>query len=194
MVAGVGADGFGYVLARVFGGGHMASSSSPQEALRRLPHEPARAHGRLVKYAALGPGRSLARIAAQIAADEGAPDDVGKLSAKRRQVERWSSAWDWQKRVTAYDDALTVQVARDNARHYRAELEDHRVRYGGAGKVLYNVAGSLLERFRRNPEEVELTPQALAVVVRALTTAADLEAHALGLDQLLPRLSGDEDP
>jgi hypothetical protein len=52
------------------------------------------------QYEALGPGRSLAKLC----------DVLGKSSGYVRQLETWSSQFQWQARAKAYD---TVQIAKE---------------------------------------------------------------------------------
>jgi hypothetical protein len=118
---------------------------------------------------------------------------IGKESAGyTRTLELWSVDHDWQARVRTYDQAMAQERAAEISRRYLADLEDHRDRYGKAGKALHGVAVRLLSELNAKVASIEMTPATLATVARALTTAADLEAHALGIDELLPRVRGDE--
>ena len=156
----------------------------PHEAIARIPGETPKAYGAFVQYAQMGPERSLARLTAAL----------GKTTVKQRQFEAWSVRWQWQRRVTGYDDTIAADAARAHAKRYREELEDHRKRYGSVGKALYSVSLQLLSKLNEQKDDLELTPNALAVVARALIVAGDLEAHALGIDRLLSRLSEEEAP
>jgi hypothetical protein len=53
---------------------------------------------------------------------------------------------------------------------------------------VYIVAAKLLQRMNKEQDTLEITPATLGVLLRAFTTALDLEAHSLGVDQILTSL------
>jgi hypothetical protein len=158
----------------------------------RLENERAERYQARTLYTTMGPDRSLRAVAQ-------------KLNKSLTIVGRWSTEDDWPSLVAAYDQTLGNLAARDAAAAYRRDLEDHRKRYGDAGKSLWQVGARLLQelnaiitqppkviegkdgRFYKIPG-IELTPQTLAIAARAMTIAADLEAHALRLGDIFPRL------
>ncbi len=122
-------------------------------------------------------------------------EEVGRKLAKSRQLlSRWSAHYAWVERAKEYDAAVLEDKAQERTRRYLADLEDHRTRYQQAGKALYGTSGKLLQQLNRAIEagEMEMTPAALGVLVRAFTASGDMEAHALNLDELLPKLAGDD--
>lgn len=146
----------------------------------RHADESARAYAARVAYVTMGPQRSL--------------DAVAQKSAKSLPLmKRWSVAHDWQATARAWDDQQAAAIAAEAAAAYRADLEEHRKRYQQSGKALHGVAVEMLTQLRQSARTIEYTPAALATISRALTVAADLEAHALRLGELLPKLSGDGD-
>jgi len=141
----------------------------------RLPAESAQAYESACTYVSMGADRSQ--------------EAVGRKLGKSRQLmSRWSAQHDWVQRAALYDAALAAEAAARYTADYLAKLEDHRTRYENAGKALYRVSSRLLKMLDGQVDELELTPATLGVVLRAFITAADLEAHALMLDEVLPSL------
>jgi hypothetical protein len=153
--------------------------------LARLPNESARAHEALLCYAELGPGRSLAK-AAQV---------LGKRGAYVGQLERWSSQHHWQQRVKAYDAHLARQRQRAAAEAHIREIEDHQERYNKTAKELHAVGRAMLSQVAEalQSKSLPLNVATLNTVLRTFQVAAELEAHTLNLDRLLPLLDYDDD-
>lgn len=163
--------------------------------IERLPEESNRAYAARVEYVTAGPQRSL--------------DDVAqKWNKSRSLLARWSTQYDWAATARAWDDQQAAMAMQEASEAYRRDLEDHRKRYGDAGKALYQVAAQLLTQLSKiagQPPKViegkdgkpykipgiDLTPTTLTVASRAMTIAADLEAHALRIGDLLPKLDHD---
>lgn len=166
----------------------------PTITLPRLERESPRAYAARVEYVTMGPKRSLEVL-------------TQKWSKSRSLVGRWSTQYDWVEHARQYDDQvayLTVQAA---ASAYREHVEEHRKRYGETGKKLHAAAVNMLGLIVQAMRGVEIEGKdgktytiprmkvesgSLTTVARALTIAADLEAHALRLDELLPRLTDAE--
>lgn len=143
----------------------------------RLPNESARAYAARVEYVTMGPGRSLARL--------------GQSSGRHKTLyEQWSAKYGWVESARRYDEAVAYITVQEAAAAYRRDLEEHRERASKAGKALYGVAVEMLGKLRSAP--VEYTPATLATIARALTVALDIEAHALRVADLLPRLDNGE--
>lgn len=167
--------------------------------IERLPEESARAFRARTEYVTAGPDRSLEKTRQRL----------GKSAAGyTRTLEEWSSRFDWAATARAWDDQQVAFATQEAANQYRADLEDHRKRYGDAGKALYQVAAQLLTQLSKIAGQppgiiegkdgkfykvpgIELTPATLTVASRAMTIAADLEAHALRIGDLLPKLDHD---
>lgn len=173
----------------------MPNPATTERAVIELPREAgesARAYAARVEYVTMGVARSTAKVGQ-------------KLGKTKDLMDRWSSQYGWVACAQKYDDAMTLITVQEAAEQYRRDLEDHRKRYGDAGKSLWQVGARLLQelnaiitqppkviegkdgRFYKIPG-IELTPQTLAIAARAMTIAADLEAHALRLGDILPRL------
>ena len=134
------------------------SSSAPWE---QQPGESARAFGAFCAYRDLGPRRSLRAAAA---AFYGQPS-----AARERQVDKWSRAFRWVERTSAWDRHLDAEAcqAQEEARREMA------VRHVREARALQAKA---LERLRAlRPEE--LGP---ADLLRYFVEAAKLERLALG--------------
>ena len=165
----------------------------------RRAAETGKAYSAFVAYAALGRDRSLEKARHALA-----KDSPGYL----RVLKTWSAQHAWQARVATYDSAMFARkaalAAQAELSAYRDALENHRARYQKAGLDLYAIASGLLAQCARaiRGQEIqgadgrlytipamELTPASLRTAMQALAIAADLEAHALRLGELLPALS-----
>jgi hypothetical protein len=144
----------------------------------RLPGERAERHEARVLYLTMGADRSLDAVRQ-------------KLGKSKELIERWSAADGWVEQARNYDSTLANLATRRAADSYLHDLEEHRERAGKAGKALYGVAVEMLGKLRAAP--VEYTPATLATIARALTVALDIEAHALRVADLLPKLDGGGD-
>lgn len=173
------------------------TTTPPAITIPRHEGESARAYAARVEYVTAGPGRSIDKVGQQRGNKKATPSGL---------ITRWSSTYGWVKSAEQYDNTLATLHAQQAGQRYLEELEDHRARYQKAGKDLYATATGLLGQCVRairgeaiKGEDgktylipaMELTPATLSTVLRALTTAADLEAHALRLGELLPKLSHD---
>lgn len=165
----------------------------------RLDEESARAHAAKIAYVTMGPDRSLEKTRQRL----------GKSAAGyTRTLEEWSTRFDWQATARAWDDQQAAAALAHAADAYRRDLEDHRKRYGDAGKALYQVAGGILQQLGKALAQppvtiegkdgklykipgIKVTPELLTTAARAMTIAADLEAHALRLGEILPKLDHD---
>jgi hypothetical protein len=144
------------------------------------PHERGERYEARLQYILMGPNRSLDHLAQ-------------KLTKSTRLLKRWSSEDHWVDHATTYDNEMAQSAIREAAAAYRKDLEEHRERYSKSGKALHAVAVEMLARLRANTSGIEYTQSAISQVSRALVAAADLEAHALRLGDLLPRLTDDAD-
>lgn len=142
--------------------------------------ESAKAYAAFTSYCLMGSERSTAKLQQEI-------------SKGKRLFDEWSRVHEWQARVREYDAALAAEASAAHTARYLADLEDHRKRYSEAGRGLYTVAGKMLKKLDAGIVGLEMTPQTLGILLRAFQTAADLEAHALGLDEIMPRLADDSE-
>lgn len=158
--------------------------SEPATIIPRLPDESARAHAAKVRYVTMGPQRSIDKVGQQLGYKSATPP--GHLT-------RWSAQHDWQATARAWDDQQAALVAQHASQQYLADLEEHRRRYQQTGRSLHTVAGKLLKRLDAlaASSDLELRPTDLGTITKAMQIAADLEAHALRLADLLPRLTDD---
>ena len=162
------------------------TTAAPSIEIPRLPDETPRAYAARVAYLTMGPGRSLDKVAGQKGGREGArPNNTA--------VENWSRKYGWPALAAQYDATLATLAARAHAEEYQRDLEDHRKRYQQAGRALYGVAVEMLASLRKSQATIEYTPATLSTIARALTVAGDLEAHALRVADLLPRLNDDSE-
>lgn len=147
----------------------------------QFENESRQAYAARVEYLMLGEARSL--------------DAVSQKVAKSLPlIKRWSSRDNWQQAAQQYDQTLASLAAQQHAEQYLADLAEHRARYAKVGRALFQVASGMLGDLNAARGSIVPNGNTLATVSRALTIAADLEAHALGLDQLLSQLTPDESP
>lgn len=152
------------------------------------PNESAQAYEAACAYFAMGADRSTAKVAQE-------------LSKSKTIMDRWSGQHAWVERSREYDASLAADAAAEHTARHLADLEAHRKKSMEAGQALYAVAGQLIKQINyalANPKKIEgkdgkwytlhavdLTSSTFGIAARALTTALDLEAHALGVDRLL---------
>lgn len=186
----------------------MTNTTTIERPVIEIPREEgesARAHAAKVEYILAGPERSLDKILERVQSEY-----RSGIPKRRATLGEWSSRFDWQGQARRYDEMIIQMRTQEATEQYRRDLEDHRKRYGDAGKALYQVAAKLLKQLDaiagQPPQTIkgadgktykipgiELTPATLTTASRAMTIAADLEAHALRLGDVLPRLdTGDE--
>ena len=162
----------------------------------QLPSESAQAYEAACAYFGMGADRNLSAVAQ-------------KCNKSISLMGRWSSAHGWTERAREYDAALAKEASAAHTARYLADLEAHRKRSMEAGSALYTVAGQLIKQLNyalSQPRKiegkdgktytihsVELNANTFAVAARGITAALDLEAHALGIDKLLPELGDDSE-
>lgn len=157
----------------------MADSSViPQITIPRLDNESTRAYAARVAYLTMGPERSITGVAQ-------------RLHKSHAIMSRWNSRHRWSEHARQYDETMATIAARIAAREYKNELESHRKRYQDIGQELYDVAARMLVILKSQLDRLEYTPSTIALISRAVLVAADLEAHALQVQQLLPQLTDD---
>lgn len=145
----------------------------------QLPNESSQAYEAACLYFGMGADRSQEAVS-------------DKLAKSRQLLSRWSAQHNWIERARQYDADVAEDIAAEHTRRYLADLEDHKTRYAQAGKVLFALAQKLARRFNDEIDGLEITPNTLAVLNRTYQVAGDLEAHALGVEQLLPKLAEDQ--
>lgn len=136
-----------------------------------LPTESAQAYQAACAYFEMGADRSCEAVAQ-------------KYTKNASLIRRWSALHNWVERAREYDAALSALAAEQHQARYLADLEAHRVRSTEAARGLYTVAGKLLQRLNKQVDTLEITPATLGVLLKAFQTSLDIEAHALGIDQM----------
>jgi len=149
----------------------------------RLPDESARAYAARVEYITAGPQRSLEKL-------RGQSGDKAGIPRRFNTIAEWSSRFNWVEHAARYDETVYTLAARDAADAYRKDLADYRKRYGDAGKALFGASVRLLDRINRTIASAEnINPGSISLVTNGLKTAADLEALALRVENLLGKLA-----
>lgn len=151
----------------------MTTPDSP--FLAPLPGEGSRPYAARMMYTTMGNARSLDRVAQQ-------------LAKSLPLLKRWSSQFNWVDCAREYDQQLALRAAQVHQEAYLAEIESHRRRYGDTGRALHAMCVKLLYELNQHLTTMDYSPASLGAICRAITTAADLEAHSLRLAELLPRL------
>lgn len=158
-------------------------NTDPVITIPRLEGETTRAYAARVEYLTMGAQRSLDKVAKR-----------GQNGGGYRlpSVENWSVKYEWGQHAAAYDQTLATLAAQRHAKQYVADLDRHRAEYQKTGRDLHTLARGMLAQLVKQRMSVEYRASDLATIARALTIAADLEAHALRIADLLPKLSADE--
>jgi hypothetical protein len=158
----------------------------PRKPLARLPGETPKAHNALLVYAELGSDRSL----------EKTRQALGKDSAGYvRTLETWSSQHRWQERVALHDALLAQERQRRITEDYLEDIQEHQERYRHTGRELFAVSRMLLSKIAQaaKDDEMPMNAATLHALVRGFQISAELEAHSLSLDRLLPMLDYADD-
>lgn len=161
----------------------------------RLDNERLERYEARTTYITMGADRSLSAVSQ-------------KLGKSVALMERWSSQDGWPKFAADYDQTVYTLAAQEAADAYRAKLEKHREQAEQAGDALFTVAGQLIKAVNQalagprqirgedgklyTVHKVEISASTFQVAARAMQTALDLKAHALGVDRLLPSLEADD--
>jgi hypothetical protein len=166
------------------------ANDAPTITIPRHANESASAYDARVRYVTMGPGRSIDKVGDQLGIRTG--------SKRVSRLLEWSGRFEWVDSARRYDDAVAYVTIQESAAQYRKDLEDHRQRYGKSGRELHALANTYIRKLAdrlRSLDSADITPGRIANDVRtvaaALTVAADLEAHALRVADLLPRLADD---
>lgn len=175
---------------------------TPTIEIPRHPEESARAYQARVEYVTMGTGRSLDKLIARVRSG-----DISGIPTRRNTLADWSTKYGWGDSARQYDDTLQSVRVQTASEQYLKDLEEHRTRYQKAGQDLFGIAVGLLAQCGRAIRgeriigkdgkeyfipQMELTPTTLATATRSLVIAADLEAHALRLSELLPQLANND--
>lgn len=134
---------------------------SEEQAPMELDETPKAAYA-FQQYCAMGPARSLAKLA----------DSYGKNTAYVRQYEKWSSLYNWQERVKQYDAerAEEKRIARERARE---EAED---RHAEQAQEEQEIARGVI---KKGAAKGHISMSA----VQLLKNSRDDERKALGMDE-----------
>lgn len=176
----------------------MAQSATIE--LPRLENESARAYAARVEYVTMGAGRSLEKLRGQSGGKAGVPNRLTTL-------EEWSTRYDWGDSARKYDDALASVTVQQAAEEHQKSLRAFRAKYAKSGDDLHKVASVMLSVFAQQIQgkriegkdgnvyvipTMEMNANTLGQIKAALQTAADLEALALRIEDLLDDQSRSE--
>jgi hypothetical protein len=158
--------------------------------LPRIEGESAKAHQARIDYVTMGAARSIDKLR----------QNYGKTTAYTRQLEVWSSQYGWAESAKQYDSEVSYLTVQEAQEQHRADLAAHREKAMTSAKNLMALAGGLtrimgdaLTQPRKvegkdgkvyTLHKVQVDANTLTTISRALQTALDLEAHALGIDQI----------
>lgn len=156
--------------------------------LPRLEGESGRAYQARCAYITAGSQRDLRTLAQ-------------KLDKSLTIVGRWSSQYNWVEHAARYDETVYTLAAQEAAEKYRTDLEAHRTQANQAGDALFTVSAQLIKAINAalaGPRQIrgedgriytihnmELNANTFSIAARAMQTALDLKAHALGVDRVL---------
>jgi hypothetical protein len=143
-------------------------ANAPPESWDRWPGESAPAHGALQTYLTLGEKRSIQAVA----------EAVGKNASL---IEKWSAAWKWTDRATAYDThtAAVEQASRD--RQLALRIATWERRREEQAEEDYSLAVAL----RKQAKEMLAVPLedaswTKATAVSAAKASAELASYVIG--------------
>ena len=166
--------------------------------LPRHADESARAFRARQEYVLMGADRSLDKVRQRL----------GKSAGYTRQLQEWSSHYDWVESAKRYDTEISYLTVNEAADRYRADLEAHRKKASDSAKNLLALANGLTRIYAdalQQPREIRgadgklytlhkltVDTNTLTTISKAMTASLDLEAHALGVDTVLSRLDDSE--
>lgn len=123
-------------------------------------------------YAAMGPGRSLAKLHRELQQDW-----VGRKVPTLRRIEEWSSKHGWQERVKAYDLERAEEKRREREKLIEATNQEH-----------YRVGQETLQWARDKIREImDADKFGSQAAVQLLNIAAQLQRQAIGADKQTER-------
>lgn len=155
---------------------------SLDDPLARMSQETSLAYDAFMIFFKLGHRRTYGAAA----------DEIGKSV---QQVRDWASKYQWKDRLLAYDALVAREAQRRATENFLRDVQEHRDRYRQTGRELHAVARQLLAKIAKmiDNDELTITTSTITQVIKAFETAAELEAHSLSLDRLLPMLDYEED-
>lgn len=171
--------------------------NNPTIELPRLENESARAYAARVEYVTMGAGRSLEKLRQK----------YNRNTSYIRQLGEWSMQYGWVDSAAKYDSEVALMTVNEAAQQHQEDLRAFRTKYGKAGDDLHKVSMSMLALFARTLQgqriegkdgkvytipAVEMNVSTLGQIKAALQTAADLEALALRVGDLLSVQHSDE--
>ena len=145
----------------------------------RLQGESTKAYAHFVLYRDMGPERSLRKLAAD-----------ARTRSKLRQLQHWSSRWNWVERCQNYDDYLDQQARVEQEKERRDMMRRHaKIAVLGQNVVVKGIEKLLteIEQGSRKPTASDLS--------RLLDVAVRVERLARGQPTEISELGGsDEHP
>lgn len=164
--------------------------------LPRIDGESARAYAARVEYVTMGAGRSLESLSQ-------------KYTKNIQLYKQWSAKYGWVESARQYDEQVAYLTVQESAEKYRADLEAHREKAMTSAKNLLALANALTRIYAdalQQPQKIKgadghmytlhkvaVDTGTLTTIGRAMTSALDLEAHALGVDTVLGKLDSDSE-
>jgi len=139
----------------------------------RQPGESSKAYGHFTRYRDLGQERSLRKLAAD-----------AKTKSRLRQLQHWSSRWEWVERCQQYDDYLDQQARVEQEKERRDMMRRHaKIAVLGQNAVVKGIEKLLaeIEHGKRNPTASDLSRLLdVAVRVERLSRGQPTEISELG--------------
>lgn len=170
-------------------------SDAPAITIPRLDGESARAYAARVRYVTMGPQRSIDKVGQQLGYKSATPPG---------HITRWSQQFGWSDSARQYDQTLATLAAQAHAAEYQRDLEAHRAevrkRADEIDRLLDGLQAQIIRaltgrRIEAKDGEIHYIPAmdinsaTLATFLRGRLQVADMRAHALDLDRLMPTLT-----
>jgi hypothetical protein len=145
----------------------------PADPLATCEGETERANAALRDYAAMGPGRSLGKLARRYATAGGSRAKRGQPpTARLATLESWSARYAWRARVQAIDDAHRAELAALE----RTDREARRKARMGIYSLIQQRAAQALQSYRFFEEDKETGEVRQLVPFRDIVAALDKAA------------------
>lgn len=173
-------------------------------SLAQRDGETKKAHQAFIDYALMGPGRSLRKLCARYRGQAG--DEAGTEKPPTRRLTtlgEWSSTYDWQKRIEAWN---TEQQQVDQAQ-WEERRRAIREADWEAGEALRELAGDILAQApqflkttrrlvkgsKGQPDREVITVGIdIGAMLKALAQASDLQRQAAGMPKTIDVTTGGE--
>lgn len=167
----------------------MARKNKTRRPWHQQPDETPAAYNGFVVYCSLPSGQRSARKAYSLIYE---PAKMPSTAPKYFQA--WMSANNWVERSEAYDREIREKYLDDEALRTGLELQAFRERQLETVRRMQRVASGVIDKWlgALERDEVEIDSATLNAAMRAIESAANAEARALGVGHVLALIEYNE--